>query len=120
MGSPVTLPRPGTKKPHLPPTVEGACCGRQTVALPAPSRRRTRRYSRHADLASRAVNAAGHPSPPLHRSTEIPPPMSHIARSRHTAWLVDHTVLPAPVAGDPQEPRRERPEWLVEGFLAGW
>ena len=33
--------------------------------------------------------------------------------------LGEHPLLAAPVAGDPQEPRRERPERLVQGFPAG-
>ena len=33
--------------------------------------------------------------------------------------LVDHPILAAAVAGDAQEPRRERAQRLVEGFRAG-
>ena len=33
--------------------------------------------------------------------------------------LVDHAVLAAAVAGDPQEPRRERPQRLGQGFGSG-
>jgi hypothetical protein len=34
--------------------------------------------------------------------------------------LVEHLNLTTAIALDPQEPRRERAEWLVQGLLTGW
>src|ERR1700704_3377662 len=44
-------------------------------------------------------------------------PDQHVALPRRMR-LGEHPLLAAPIAGDPHEPRRERPERLVEGLGA--